>query len=193
MCVLQNLALSTCITSIFCTCSLYYFIIILLCTCMYECVDYSSLRLVFTVFSSTIKKVSSYLWMCYGAEWKLQTKRDLFVSRKTLSDHICRSNTTLWNKNGVFLTYVKNNWKQLQHLLTNRFLQNQLSRALASSAILLAPQFWKKIIVKIQGHPCPSYERAYIHLENNNYYHYKTSRMRPCELSRVIVCSDFLI
>ena len=59
MCVLQNLALSTCITSIFCTCSLYYFIIILLCTCMYECVDYSSLRLVFTVFSSTIKKVSS--------------------------------------------------------------------------------------------------------------------------------------
>ena len=58
MCVLQNLALSTCITSIFCTCSLYYFIIILLCTCMYECVDYSSLRLVFTVFSSTIKKVS---------------------------------------------------------------------------------------------------------------------------------------
>ena len=59
MCVLQNLALSTCITSIFCTCSLYYFIIILMCTCMYECVDYSSLRLVFTVFSSTIKKVSS--------------------------------------------------------------------------------------------------------------------------------------
>ena len=59
MCVLQNLALSTCITSIFCTCSLYYFIIILLCTCMYECVHYSSLRLVFTVFSSTIKKVSS--------------------------------------------------------------------------------------------------------------------------------------
>ena len=64
MCVLQNLALSTCITSIFCTCSLYYFIIILLCTCMYECVDYSSLRLVFTVFSSTIKKVSSSSSSC---------------------------------------------------------------------------------------------------------------------------------
>ena len=86
MCVLQNLALSTCITSIFCTCSLYYFIIILLCTCMYECVDYSSLRLVFTVFSSTIKKVSSSSTMLRTQ----LTSRAAMVDLSACRDHLYR-------------------------------------------------------------------------------------------------------
>ena len=87
MCVLQNLALSTCITSIFCTCSLYYFIIILLCTCMYECVDYSSLRLVFTVFSSTIKKVSSS-----SSSTRLHLSKS--QSNRTRTRLLCQSNRT---------------------------------------------------------------------------------------------------